>query len=227
MLDDLPIKKELHQTGYKPTEMYQIIICKLLIFILSGSSFTSGCKEDSIDKIERTEPISTVLKWEGFSSYINEFNRNDEELYVQYFPNSQAEKFLKGNIPYFNCPDQELEKTYYFRWWTFRKHIKMTPAGFVITEFLPDVPWAGKYNTINCPAGHHFYEGRWLHTQSYLQSYANFWFKGGGEPRRYSFWAPNSILAFAYVHQNKELVIDLLPHFDQNYKEWGKSVLDR
>jgi len=54
-----------------------------------------------------------------------------------------------------------------------------------------------------------------------------FGLKRGGEPRRYSFWAPNSILAFAYVHQNKELVIDLLPHFDQNYKEWEKSVLDR
>ena len=101
----------------------------------------------------------------------------------------------------------------------------MTPEGFVITEFLPDVPWSGKYNTISCSAAHHFYEGRWLHDQSYLKNYANFWFKGGGEPRRYSFWAVNSILAFAKVHQNKGLVIDLLPYFVQNYKEWEKSNL--
>ncbi len=32
----------------------------------------------------------------------------------------------------------------YFRWWTFRKHLKRTPDGFVITEFLPPVGWAGK-----------------------------------------------------------------------------------
>src|SRR5690606_41087738 len=50
----------------------------------------------------------------------------------------------------------------YFRWWTYRKHLKRTPEGYIITEFLPEVPWSGKYNTINCPAGHHFYEGRWL-----------------------------------------------------------------
>src|SRR3990172_5360615 len=25
---------------------------------------------------------------------------------------------------------------YYFRWWTFRKHIKQTPAGLVLTEFI-------------------------------------------------------------------------------------------
>lgn len=206
--------------------MYMIIIYKLLIFILSGSSITSGYnKEDSINKIELAEPTSTVLKWERFGPYIKEFNRTDEELYVQYFPNSQADEFLKENIPYFNCPDQELEKTYYFRWWTFRKHIKMTPSGFVITEFLPDVSWAGKYNTINCPAGHHFYEGRWIHDQGYLKDYANFWFRGGGALRSYSFWAPNSILAFASVHQNKELVIDLLPDFVQNYEGWEKTNL--
>lgn len=206
-------------------KMYKKIIYKLLIIIFLGSSFIFSCKEKSVKKFERKETVTQVLKWEEFSTYIQEFNRNDEELYVQYYPNNQAEEFLKGNIPYFNCPDQELEKTYYFRWWTFRKHIKITPAGFVITEFLPDVGHAGKYNTINCPAGHHFYEGRWLHNQTYLQSYANFWFKGGGSLRSYSFWAPNSILAFAYVHQNKDLVIDLLPDFDKNYQEWEKSNL--
>jgi hypothetical protein len=202
--------------------MCEILICKLLIFILSGISYTSGNKSVPIDKNEPAEPVSSVLKWEGFSSYIKEFNKADEELYIQYFPNSKAETFLKENIPLFSCPDKELEKTYYFRWWTFRKHIKKTPDGFVITEFLPDVSWAGKYNTINCPAAHHFYEGRWLHNQVYLQDYARFWFRGGGSLRSYSFWAPNSILAFASVHQNKDLVTGLLPDFVQNFREWEK-----
>ena len=198
-------------------------IYKVLIAILCGAVFVVSCKEKSVNKPGTENVISGVLNWDQFSPYIQGFNMDDEEIYIQNYPNDQAESFLKENIPYFNCPDKELEKTYYFRWWTYRKHIKLTPAGFVITEFHPDVPWAGKYNTISCPAGHHFYEGRWLHDQTYLSDYAKFWFRGGGSPRSYSFWAPNAILAFASVHKNSDLVIDLLPEFDSNYKEWEKS----
>jgi hypothetical protein len=204
---------------------YQIINLNILFISLITSSKLLSCQNPVTFSVDPVEKNSFVLKWAEFSPYITDFNKNDDEIYVQYYPNYKADEFLKENIPYFNCPDQELEKTYYFRWWTFRKHIKMTPAGFVITEFLPDVSWAGKYNSISCPAGHHFYEGRWLHDQVYLESYANFWFKGGVEPRRYSFWAANSIFAFACVQQNKNLVTNLLPFFDQNYSEWEKTHL--
>ena len=67
--------------------------------------------------------------------------------------------------------------------------------GFVVTEFLPPVDWAGKHNTISCAAGHHFREGRWLHDPRFMDDYARFWFKKGGEPRRYSFWAADSLVA--------------------------------
>ena len=118
-----------------------------------------------------------VLRPEAFQHYIDRFNSDDEELYLQHIPNEQAWPFLRRNIPLFECPDKDIERTYYFRWWTYRKHIKSTPDGFVITEFLPPVGWAGKYNTINCAAGHHFYEGRWLHDAQYLNDYATFWFR--------------------------------------------------
>ncbi len=179
-----------------------------------------GCHSPDYKKDLNETTTSLLLKWENFQQYVEEFNDNDEELYVNHFSNDQADRFLKKNIPYFECPDKELEKTYYFRWWTYRKHIKMTPAGFVITEFLPDVPWAGKYNTINCPAAHHFYEGRWLHNTTYLTSYAQFWFHGGGDPHKYSFWAANSIFAYAKVHKQKDLIVNLLPDLVENYKKW-------
>ena len=110
--------------------------------------------------------------------YIRSFNALDDELYSQCIPNSQAEQFLENNIPLFECPDKQLEATYYFRWWTYRKHIKRTSEGYVITEFLPQVGWSGKFNTINCAVGHHFYEGRWLHNSDILAEYAQFWFTG-------------------------------------------------
>ena len=169
--------------------------------------------------------IDGVIDWNNISAYIDKYNNEDRSSYVTDIPNSQAEIFLRDNIPYFNCPDKGLEMTYYFRWWIYRKHIKETPDGFVVTEFLPDVPQGGKYNTISCPAAHHFYEGRWLHNPCYLRDYANFWFKGGGSPRSYSFWPANSILAYAKVWQDKDLLIDLLPYFVENFEEWEKNNL--
>ena len=139
-----------------------------------------------------------ILNPDNFKGYIEQFNRTDNELYSQYISNDSAWQFLEENIPFFQCPDKTIETTYYFRWWTFRKHIKETPAGFIITEFLPAVRWAGKYNSINCPAGHHFYEGRWLDDNTFLNQYARFWFTEGN-PRVYSFWAANSLLEYYKV----------------------------
>ena len=44
-----------------------------------------------------------------------------------------------------------------------RKHIRrVAHKAYVVTEFLPEVSWAGAFNTIVAAAGHHIYEGRWL-----------------------------------------------------------------
>ncbi len=169
---------------------------------------------------------AAVLKAESFKHYVDTFNENDEELYVQHVPNQKAWEFLKANVPLFECPDEDLERTYYFRWWTYRKHVKLTPDGFVITEFLPKVGWSGKHNTINCPAGHHFYEGRWLHNRKYLDDYAVFWFRKGGSVRSYSFWAADAMWARYLVTADKQHVTDLLSDLVNNYKEWEKKRLE-
>lgn len=167
-----------------------------------------------------------VLSADRFRHYVEQFNAQDEELYRQHIPNAAAWEFLSQNIPLFECPDKELELTYYFRWWTFRKHLKQTPDGFVVTEFLPPVPWAGKHNTISCPAGHHFYEGRWLHDERFLDDYSVFWFRKGGEPRRYSFWAADALWARYLVTPNRALVTELLPDLIGNYEAWVKERFD-
>jgi predicted GH43/DUF377 family glycosyl hydrolase len=167
-----------------------------------------------------------ILKPDALKHYVDQFNEDDEELYAQHVPNEQAWAFLRENIPLFECPDKDIERTYYFRWWTYRKHIKQTPDGFVITEFLPPVGWAGKYNTINCAAGHHFYEGRWLHDPKYLNDYALFWFRKGGAVRSYSFWAADAMWARYMVNGDGEFVIDLLPDLVRNYEAWEKDRMD-
>jgi len=162
----------------------------------------------------------------SFEHHVDTFNENDEELYVQHISNENSWEFLRANIPLFECPDKDFERTYYFRWWTYRKHIKLATDGFVITEFLPKVGWSGKHNTINCPAGHHFYEGRWLYTPKYLNDYAVFWFRKGGSVRSYSFWVADALWARYLVTLDKSLIVDLLPDLVDNYREWEKSRLE-
>lgn len=171
-------------------------------------------------------PAEPLLETTRFQAYVDTFNRNDEELYPQAIRNAQAWDFLAANVPRFECPDAELEQTYWFRWWTFRKHLKQTPDGTVITEFLPPVPWAGKYNTISCAAGHHLYEGRWLRNPQPLDDYSRFWFRGGGDPRRYSFWAADALEARALVTGQDQLPRELLPDLLTNCAGWEKDRFD-
>jgi hypothetical protein len=166
-----------------------------------------------------------ILQSANFKHYVNSFNADDETLYPGYITNGAAWNFLKDNAPLFDCPDKSIEEMYYFRWWTYRKHIKRTPDGFIITEFLPEVPWSGKDDSIVCAAGHHLYEGRWLADSKYLDDYSLFWFRKGGDPRLYSTWLANALWARYLVNGNAHLVEELLPDLVANYEAWEKSRL--
>ena len=167
-----------------------------------------------------------VLQPERFKSYIERFNVDDREVYAQAFPNAQAWAFLAANMPLFECPDRELELTYYFRWWTFRKHLQQTPDGWVVTEFLPAVPWAGKYNTINCAAAHHIREGRWLQDQRFVRDYIGWWLHKGGRARSYSSWLADSVLAWSDVTGDYTPAKTWLPELLKNYESWERERYD-
>ncbi len=167
-----------------------------------------------------------ILSPDTMRGYVETFNRYDHTHFGQAISNEAAADWMAANVPLFDCPDKDMEEIYHFRWWTFRKHIKQTADGFVITEFLPQVSWSGKHNTISCPAGHHFREGRWIRDTRYLDDYAVFWFRKGGSPRSYSFWAADSVLQRAITLGNFDQAIDLLPDLIANYKEWEKSRLE-
>lgn len=107
--------------------------------------------------------------------YISYFNSIDTESVINFVPNKDALKWMEQNIPMLDCPDSIIERTYYFRWWAIRKHLKQTPDGFVFTEFITNVKHAGKYNTVSSALGHHVSELRWLRDNTYLDQYMDFW----------------------------------------------------
>lgn len=129
--------------------------------------------------------------------YVDKFNKNDDELICQKVSNDKAYEFLSEEIPLIDCPDKQIVETYYFRFWTFRKHIKETADGHIITEFLKDVPWSGAYNSINCPAGFHIREGRWLKSaDTIIKEYINFWLDFKGDTQLYSMWYAHAVLEY-------------------------------
>ena len=167
-----------------------------------------------------------VLTDDALRAHVTAFNANDHTHFGQAVSNDHAADWMAANVPRFDCPDPEFTEIYHFRWWTFRKHVKRTADGLVVTEFLPQVNWSGKHNTISCPAGHHFREARWLRDRRILDDYSVFWFRKGGQPRRYSFWAADSLRQRALAIGDFTLAIDLLPELVANYGAWEGMRLD-
>jgi hypothetical protein len=164
-----------------------------------------------------------VLQPDQFRDYVRQFNADDPENIVNFIPND-----VKVNIPLFECPDKDFERIYYFRWWTFRKHIKQTEDGFVFTEFLDKVGHSGKHNTISCALGHHIYEGRWLRNQRYLDDYVRFWFRDENEKPRshfhsYSNWTVDALYNRYLVTSDKDYIMELLDDFVTDFEVWRKE----
>ena len=193
----------------------------LSIKILILSIFLRSC---SNRKFNIQPSKNSIINENILKEYVEKFNKNDNELYKQYINNENTYDFLSENIPIIEIPDRVIEENYYFRWWTYRKHIKSTPDGFVITEFLPKVYWSKKHNTINCPAAHHIYEGRWLRDPKYISDYINFWLKNSGDGiRQYSLWIADATLAFNKIHRNDSLLFSQLRSLISNYNDWEKT----
>ncbi len=157
--------------------------------------------------------------------YVAAFNADDGELYTNAVPNAVAADFLERNVPVFACPDADIERTYYFRWWTYRKHLRRTEKGWVVTEFLPDVGWAGKYNTIACPFGHHLREGRWLREPSYLDDYTRIMLAEGNinGPRAYVNGPAWATLERVRVTGDFAFAERSLKDFVRSYEAWERG----
>lgn len=101
---------------------------------------------------------------------------------------NESLRWAEMTVPRFVCSDDEITKSYWYRWRLFHLHMARGPRRngcgeqgcWVLTEFLRKVFWSGPHNTIVAPAGHHIMEGRWIYDRSVVDDYARFWFGGGG-----------------------------------------------
>ena len=158
-----------------------------------------------------------VLDLENFSNYVVHFNSMEDENITNFVSNADSWNWLKTEIPFFECPDKEVEEMYYFRWWSFRKHLEQTTNGFVITEFLT------KPQPISSALGFHIAEGRWLHDQNYLDDYVRYWLRDDNRRQqlhRYSSWLEAALYQRYLVTQDKSFLLPLLDNLVADYRQW-------
>lgn len=174
------------------------------------------------------DATAAFLKYATFSHYADYFNNMEDENIAQAIPNSEASAWMEQNIPLFECPQKNFEEMYYYRWWSLRKHIKNTPAGYGMTEFLVNRTYADKYNLIACAIGHHIYESRWLRDPKYLDQIIHTWYRGneGGPMKKmnkFSSWNADAIYNRFLVDGDKDFLLDMMTDLDTEYKRWEST----
>ncbi|MEV6036569.1 NEW3 domain-containing protein [Nonomuraea sp. NPDC052116] len=148
-------------------------------------------------------------------------------------------EWYEANIPFLEVPDREIQDVYYYRWSTYKRHIRYTdPAtGDIITEFHNAPGYAAPLGGIVAAAGHHVYEGRWLRDTRPIDDYLTYWLQGPGsgpKPKeeylnkdtddwahQYAWWAADAAYQRYLVTGDASFVEGLLPDLVRQYDKWG------
>jgi Mannosylglycerate hydrolase MGH1-like glycoside hydrolase domain/Glycosyl hydrolase family 65, C-terminal domain len=163
-----------------------------------------------------------VLNPSAFSTYISHFNSMEDENVTNYVSNAESWNWFQKEIPFFECPDHEIEEIYYFRWWSFRKHIEQTTNGFVFSEFLT------RQTPVSSALGHQIVEGRWLHDQNYFDDYILSWLRDKTSQQqlhKYSQWLDDALWQRYLVTLDKSFIVSLLPELTNDYQQWENERL--
>jgi hypothetical protein len=195
------------------------MVCCLLLL----AAFGALAPGQAADASSRNAP-APVLDPAGFAPYIARFNAMEPEGVVNEIPNARAWEWLRANIPFFACPDRDVEEMYYFRWWALRKHLRRVPDGrFVFTEFIT------RPRPISSALGHHLMEGRWLHDQRYDDDYVLYWLRGGPagglqpDLHRYSSWLAYALYQRYLVTGDAKSLTSLLDDLVRDYEQWERE----
>ncbi|WP_435138345.1 MGH1-like glycoside hydrolase domain-containing protein [Formosa sp. A9] len=201
---------------------------KIKYLLLVLPVLIAGCKSsETVSEVKKPDS-KTVLQADDFKHYADYFNRMEDENIAKAVPNDSAWTWMKSNIPLFECPQDNFEEMYYFRWWSLRKHITNTPQGYAITEFLVDRSYADKYNLIACALGHHIYEFRWVHDPKYIEQNINIWYRGNeGKPmkklHKFSSWTADALYNRYLVNKDEKYLLDFYPDMISDYARWEEE----
>ena len=173
-------------------------------------------------------PTPALLSYDSYAHYAARFNTMEDENILTTIPNDQASEWMRQNVPLFDCPDEQMREMYYYRWWTLRKHIKRTPVGYGMTEFLVQRSYADRYNLIACAIGHHIMESRWLRDSTYLHQILRTWYFGNDgqamtKMNKFSSWNPFAVQQLFAVEGDTAFLLSLKPRLEEEYARWERT----
>ena len=174
------------------------------------------------------DSVTAVLDYDDYAHYAAYFNTMEDENILTTIPNAQSTEWMRRNIPLFDCPQENFKEMYYYRWWTLRKHIKRTPVGYGMTEFLVQRSYADRYNLIACAIGHHVMESRWLRDTTYLHQILRTWYYGNDgqamtKMNKFSSWNPAAVLEMWKVQGDNDFLLGLKPRLEEEYARWERT----
>jgi len=174
---------------------------------------------------QSTSATAHILKPESFHHYATQFHDEEKEAIGHDAPDEWP--WMLANIPWFESSEKKFEETYYFRWYSFQKHIVHSPRGQLLNEFLFNVKWAGYGNTVAVAVPHHLREARWLRDPTLADDDARFWLSPDATHNRdFSLALADSVNAVTLATGNNKLGLDLLPDLIRNYHAWETSHQD-
>ena len=154
-------------------------------------------------------------------------------------------EWYEANIPFLDVPDQQLRDVYYYRWSTYKRHLRYTDrgGGYVITEFHNPPGYSAPLGGIVAAAGHHIAEGRWLRDRRPVDDYLRYWLQGPGASEKpkedylnedtddwahqYAFWAASAAYQRYLVTGDRASVVALLPDLVRQYDKWAPQFNPR
>ena len=201
-----------------------------------GSLFMN--QYNCLDARAASQMQPTVLSTDILPAYADRFAADEKAFYAldteerkapqPDITNEDAANWMAENIPLFDCPDKDFNDIYYFRWWSLRKHIKRTPVGWGMTEFLVPRSYADRYNLIACAIGHHVMETRWLRDTTYMHQILRTWYYGNDgqamqRMNKFSSWNPHAIYEAFKVQGDTTFLLALRPRLEEEYARWKST----
>jgi len=166
----------------------------------------------------------TLLHPQDYRHYIAQFAA--AELEATGMQPAKEWSWMEANIPFFDSSNKQFEEMYYFRWYSFEKHVEHTADhGYLITEWLhrPDLPNNG---VLPDAAQFQLAEARWLRDPQIADDYARFWISPDARPREYSFALATSVRSVTLATGDAKLGTGMLSGLIANYQAWEAAQFD-
>ncbi len=193
-----------------------------------------------LKRIKRVAQKTLEADVDEFNGY-SHLNGNRPE-FDGWLEKHNNEEFLQANVPKFLCSSEDYTEVFNYRWWMITKHLKEWQENgedyYVFTEFPGFPGWSSTSGAIPAPAGHQFYDLRWMRDPKYLQSYIDYWMAGppstemqrqnncwlGTLPRpqshHYTSWMVDGAEALLKIHPDVEWRDRLLPSMERHQAIW-------